>query len=395
MDISMKAILKPLAVILLVAMALSACSDRRRGSAESLAAPLDSLFATVFPSDHEPGAAILIMKNDSALYSRAIGLAVIAADDSVAMTDTTLLNICSISKQFSAVAMLKLAEQGRISLDDPVSKYFPEFRAPFFDSINVRHLLSHTSGIPDVRPRTAAEWADYLRRHPDTPSESLADYKLHAQSALSVQYMEDLDSLAFAPGTAYEYQNPTFQLTELIVERVTGEPFAAWMRREIFEPAGMARTVYFDPADDDDARFGHGYIYDELTGWTENDYDEANFFPSKADGAIFTTPGEFHNWLKALFGGKIVGPESVAQAITPMIATDIPGSSYGLGFFVEQAEGRPLKVYHTGDNGGFFTYEAYYPEADVAYMIFANRHDWSREEIAAGVDSILIAKRIL
>lgn len=392
MDLNMKNKLKQLAGAIFAVILLIACGTTRPNDAEAVKAPLDSLFATVFPSDSEPGAAILIMKNDSALYRRAIGLAVISEDDSIAMTDTTLLNICSISKQFAAAAMLKLAEQGRISLDDPVSRYFPEFKAGFFDSITVRHLLSHTSGIPDVRPRTKAEWADYKRRHPDTPSESLTDYKLHAQSALSVQYMEDLDSLAFAPGTSYSYENPTFQLTELIVERVTGEPFADWMKREIFEPADMPKTVYFDPADDED-RFGHAYIYDEFEEWNEHDYDEASFFPSKADGAIFTTTDEFYNWLKAFFGGKIVSQESVNQAITPIIATDIPGSYYGLGLFIEPADCKPLKIYHTGDNGGFFTYEAYYPDLDLAYMIFANRNDWSREETAAKVDSILAANR--
>lgn len=388
----MKNLLKPLAASTVAAMLMTACGSGHRSTTDAVTAPLDSLFTTIFPSDVEPGATILIKKNDTTVYSRAFGLAMISEDDPIPMTDSTMLNICSISKQFAAAAMLKLSEQGKISLDDAVSKYFPEFRADFFDSITVRHLLSHTSGIPDARPRTKAEWADYIRRHPDTPCENLADYKLHAQSELSVKYMEDLDSLVFEPGTAYEYQNPTFQLTELIVERVTGESFADWMTREIFEPAGMPGTVYFDPAHDDD-RYGHAYAYDEFEGWTEYDYDEAYFFPSKADGAIFTTTREFYNWLKAFFGGKIVNEQSVREAITPVIATDIPGSSYGLGLFIEDTGDKPVKIYHTGDNGGFFTYEAYYPEEDIAYMIFANRSDWSREETAAKVDSIMAANK--
>ncbi|MBD5220250.1 MAG: beta-lactamase family protein [Bacteroidales bacterium] len=387
-------LLKQLVAIPVLAALLPACSGHHDAGIAPLCAPMDSLLTTVFPSDTEPGAVVLVMKDDSTLYSRAFGLARISEVDTVPFTDSTLTNICSISKQFAAVAMLKLAEQGKISLDDPVSKYFPEFRAAFFDSINIRHLLSHTSGLPDTRPRTLAEWEDYVRRHPDAPFAGLSDYKLHAQSQESVKYMEDLDSLVFAPGTAYEYQNPTFQLAELIVERVTGEPFTAWMKREIFEPAGMRVTVYFEPSDEADPRFAHAYSAPEST-WVEDDYGETNFFPSKADGAIFTTPREFYSWLRAFFGGKIVGEESVRQAITPVIATDIPGSSYGLGFFLEQAQGRPLKVYHTGDNGGFFTYEAYYPEQGVAYMVFANRADWSREDTAAKIDSILIAKRVL
>ena len=102
--------------------------------------------------------------------------------------------------------------------------------------------MSHTSGIPDTRPRTEAEWIKYKKNH-NSIYGNVEDYKLYALSSESLRYLTDLDSLAFEPGTAYEYQNPTFQLVLPIVERVTGERFDEWMQQNIFEPAGMRGTI--------------------------------------------------------------------------------------------------------------------------------------------------------
>lgn len=357
-------------------------------SEKIVGAQLDSLFSTIFPAPDEPGAIVYVVRDGMVVYDRGFGLAKMNRPDSEAMTDSTLINICSISKQFAAMAMLKLAEQGQLSLQDPVSKFFPEFKALFFNDITIHHLLTHTSGIPDARPRTPEQWAEYVKLHPDHPFEDLADYKLHAQSVESIKYMEDLTELAFEPGTQYEYQNPTYQLTEIIIERLTGEDFATWMKREILEPAGMHNSRYFEPFDLFPNR-AFAYTTNDNNEWVEYDFDEANFFPSKADGALYTSAREFYLWEKALFEGKIVSPESLALALTPVIETDIPGSSYGLGLFIERLPGKPQKIYHTGDNGGFFTYEAEFPDRNLFYLIFANRADWSREDTAAKVDAIL------
>lgn len=392
-----------LSVPLLFLTALLSCRTATGNPGDAISSPLDSIFGTLFAED-EPGAIVLVAKGDSVIYDRGFGIADFT--DGRRLTDTTLVNICSISKQFAAIALLKLQEEGKLSLSDSVAKYFPQFKAPFFHRITLRHLLSHTSGIPDTRPRTRRQWNKYIKHTPSAFA-NVTDYMLYSLTDESVKYMENLDSLAFEPGTAYEYQNPTYQLALPLIEQVTGCEFKAWMDSAIFEPAGMAKTEYLVPSAEQ-PELAHAYIpvsmdsanirnyYRSPDGkWQECDYGEANFFPTKADGALYTTALEFLSWERALMSGKIVGEESLRQAFTEIIQTDIPDTFYGLGFFIEKKAGERKKIYHTGDNGGFLTIEAYFPHTDVFYLIFANRPDWNREGTAAAVEKVLSDNKLI
>lgn len=395
-------------------MTLLSCSPKgERNNYAAFTASLDSLFSRKFPAG-EPGACVLVTLHDSIIYDRGFGMATLpghVVEQGEPITDETMFNICSVSKQFSAVALLKLEEQGLISLQDPVNKYFPEFKADFFKEITLAQLLSHTSGLPDSRPRTPEEWAVYTSKN-KTEFSRVEDFKRFCGVEESVRYLEQLDSLAFEPGTQYEYQNPTFQLAELLVERVTHQDFDAWMQEHIFFPAGMTNTLYYEP-EKEIPNLAHGYEpvgFTTLNGdrvpldnpfgywrsqdgkWQENDYGEASFFGTKADGGIYTTPLDFVKWDRALYHDKVMNALSREKAHTPRILTDIPETSYGYGFFVEERKDRPKKIYHTGDNGGFLIFEGRFPDLDVFYLIFANRPDWEREATVEKVDNIILNK---
>lgn len=296
-------------------MTLLSCSPKgERNNYAAFTASLDSLFSRKFPAG-EPGAYVLVTLHDSIIYDRGFGMATLpghVVEQGEPITDETMFNICSVSKQFSAVALLKLEEQGLISLQDPVNKYFPEFKADFFKEITLAQLLSHTSGLPDSRPRTPEEWAVYTSKN-KTEFSRVEDFKRFCGVEESVRFLEKQDSLAFEPGTQYEYQNPTFQLVELLVERVTDQDFDAWMQEHIFFPAGMTNTLYYEP-EKEIPNLAHGYEpvgFTTLNGdrvpldnpfgywrsqdgkWQENDYGEASFFGTKADGGIYTTPLDF------------------------------------------------------------------------------------------------------
>ena len=369
----------------LLGLCLVACRPSHQEASDPLAAGLDSLFSSLFPAT-EPGAAVLVARGDSILYEGCFGLA--RLDTLQPITPHTLFNICSVSKQFSAVALALLAQEGLISLDDPVQKFFPRFRAPFFRRITLRHLLSHTSGLPDARPRTPQQWQRYTALYP-TRFSQVDDFRLYCEEDESCRFFEQLDFLAFEPGTHYEYQNPTYQLVLMIVEQVTGEKFDDWMRSHLFLPAGMEETTYFEPQKYI-PRMAHGYERDTLGRWQECDYGEASFFGTKADGGIYTTPREFLRWDAALYHGHLISDSLRRELHTPRIATDIPHTAYGYGWFIEQRPDRPLKIYHTGDNGGFYIFEGRFPSLDLFYLVFANRADWSREAVAESVDSLLL-----
>ena len=345
-------------------MLAQACTPAKKLTADtSVKDALDSLVEAYFPGHNAPGAFVMVVRDDSTVYTKAQGLA--RLDSAFAISDTTAFNICSVSKQFSAVALLKLAQDGQLSLSDKVSDYFPDFKAPFFKDITLAHLLSHTSGLPDLRPRNHEQWVEYLRDNASIFGSS-RDFRLYCPEEESIRFYEKLDSINFAPGTGYDYQNPTYQLVYYIVEHVTGTKFDEWMTENIFRPAGMEHTVYFEP-ERHIKNMAHAYRQNADNGkWEEYDYGEANFFGTKADGGIYTTARDFALWQKALFGGKIIADSTLQSAITPYISTPEP-----------------------------HIFEGEFPEKKLFYLIFANRDDWNREELVEKFDSVFTAARWL
>lgn len=385
--------MKKLVFFLLISLTLMVSCENNPEKEQ--VASLDQLCAALFPAD-EPGAAVLIMKGDNIIFDKGYGIADI--DTKIPIDGNTFFNIASVSKQFTAVAILQLAEQGKLSLEDPVSKYFPEFKAPFWKDIQIKHLLSHSSGVPDARGGIPRE------------------LKIKGDEALAMSYLPDLDHLHFQPGTAYEYINPTFVLCGAIVEKVTGQPFVAYVAENIFRPAGMKRTLYFDPAHQElIPNMAHGYEYadvedmpeertadakssDTPKDWYEYDYGEETFFATRPDGGIYSSTHEFAEWEKALRADKVLSEASRVDAQSPhTYASDSPWSDYqnrpntwyGYGWFIEpKTDATKEVIYHTGDNGGFKILAARYPEDKALVLIFANRADWDRYEVMQQIEEI-------
>lgn len=359
--------MRPYFLLLAVICGLFVGCNNSTDPMKVMTSQLDSLFNPIYPKD-DPGAAILLLKGSDIIYERYLGQATLEPNTPV--DENTFFCIASVSKQFSAVAIMKLAQEGKLSLDDPVSKYFPQFRADFFKRITLRHLLSHTSGIPDSRPRT-----DH-------------DYVYYSTDVESYSYLDTITTLNFEPGTQYEYMNPTFQLMYTIIEKVSGKPFEEYMRTEIFDVAGMEKTLYFE-----DGRFipamSHGYEWNSQTNhWDECDYGETTFFASKADGGIYTNPREFVQWEFALRKNLLLNKEMTQMAHSGKIDTDLPYTQYGYGWFIENKPGFPTKVFHTGDNGGYQIHAGRFPEQEVLFLLFSTRNI-DREGTVEKVDQII------
>ena len=368
-----------------------------RQPADSRIADIDAACSKLFP-EGEPGAAVLILEGDKVLFDKGYGLADLGTG--AAIDGNTSFNIASVSKQFTAVAVLQLAEKGLLNVDDPIVKYFPEYTAPFWKDIRIRHLMSHSSGIPDAR--------GYLTR----------EEKVAGDEDLSIAYMRTLEGLHFEPGTAYEYINPTFVLLGKLVERVTGQVFMDYVQEHIFDPAGMTETSYFDRDHQDRIpHMAHGYEYADVSdmpeertagdvpkekNWYEYDFGEETFFATRPDGGIYTSTHEFVKWEQALRSGILLDKDLLAEAMTPQ--TNISDSSwsdyqnrpntfYGYGWFIEPAlEDSPLRIYHAGDNGGFKILAARYPDSGHLILVFANRADWDRYALFMELEKILMKR---
>ena len=349
-------------------LSLGACQEKKT-SEKSFEEKMDSLFLSQYPSADEPGAAVLVARGGKVVYEGCFGLADL--ETKAPITPETNFCIASVSKQFSAVALMQLAEQGLLSLDDNLKKFFPEYKADFYNRITLRHIMSHTSGLPDTR--TSAD----------------RNFALYSTDVESCEFFKDLDHLNSEPGTQYEYMNPTFQLTYQIVPRVTGTDFDSYMKAHIFDVAGMDSTTYFE-ADKHIPNMAHGYSRNSDTqAFEENDYGETNFFASKADGGLYTSVRDFLKWEEVLRDEKVLTAASRDMAYTQQVM--IPenaeygyneGTGYGYGFFVQQIEGEPKIVYHLGDNGGFLIYAGKVPSEDIVVLIFANRDDTDRIALA-------------
>ena len=346
---------------------ISSCSTPKSPDQVALER-IDSLFTSLYPSN-EPGAAVLILKGNDIIFNKGYGLA--NMETKTPIDGKTFFNIASISKQFSGVGLMVLQEEGKLSLDDNVQKFFPQFKAPFFKEITLKHLLAHTSGIPDARDRS--------NRH----------FVLTATDEVSYAYIQNLTKLNFDPGSAYEYMNPTYQLMYTIIEQCSGQSYDDFMRERIFLPSGMTETTFFEEGKLI-PRMANGYRPNQEGGFRKYDYGEASFFATKADGGLYTSTEEFVLWEKALRNNVIIPAHIKEEAHSSKIEIpDTPYTGYGYGWFIEEKPGFPKKVYHTGNNGGFQTYAGRYPEQQILLLVFATRDDRSREAMIEKTDGIM------
>lgn len=384
-------------------MSTPSCSrpDENRYCCE-ITEPLDSLLSTVFPDQDAPGAVVIVCRGDTIKYNWAFGMADL--EKGTPMTDSTIVNIASASKTYVTAALMRLRDDGRLSLDDRLSKFFPNFKSQIFDNVSLRHVLSHTSGLPDKRPRTSDQWDEYLQQH-QSPFTYGPDYLLYGREEELTRFFETVDTVRHAPGTVFEYQDAPYLLLPAIIEQITGINFEMWMKRNIFDRAQLTETEYYDPANPH-PRMAHAYapaVGEPYRGrfrskdgkWDEYDYGEAEFFLTRADQGICTTPREFIKWTLALYGGRIVPMASLEEANRPVIVTHNDSVQYGLGLFVQDIPSRPFKAFHSRSNGGFAIFEAVFPRQNICYLIFANRPDWERLATSEKIDSILMSHKWL
>lgn len=382
---------------------IASCSRSGADSKELLpceiTAPLDSLFSNIFNDSDAPGAVVMVQRGDTIKYSHAFGKARI--NDNLPLSDSVKLNIASATKTFVTAGLLMLQEQGKLHIDSTLAHFFPEFKSPVFRKITLRHVLYHSTGLPDLRPRTPEQWDEYVKDHLSAFALG-PDFMLYGREEELAQFFETVDCLEWEPGSRFEYQNAPYMLISKIVERTTGITFETWMQHNVFDPAKLTETKFFEIIDND-PMMAHGYtpvedhchtnVYHSPDGlWEECDYGEAEFFLTRADNGIYTTPREFMRWIHMLHHGEIISDSILNETNQVFINTGLKDIGYGLGLYVQDIPGKPKKVFHNTSNGGFAIFEATFPKHDIYYSIFANRPDWNRLETARKVDSILTVK---
>lgn len=315
---------------------------------------LDSLFKTYFPPG-EPGGAVLLVKDGKVVYRGGFGIADQATREPI--TVNTLFNIGSVSKTFVSYGILQLAREKKLSLEDDLLKYFPDFQFPgIARRVKLFHLLSHTSGLPDSRK--------VKEQH---------DFYLVARDEENWAPIKETRTLEFDPGTRYKYSNPAFNGLALVIELVTKQKWQDYIANSIFRPAGMARSTITDGSHPDSG-VSHGYIQNNQKEFEELDYGEEPTFAAAGNGGVWSSVEELWKFEQAIQGFKFLDREMVELSrkpyAFPMWKDSIP-PKVGLSWFINRENGREM-IGHTGSQGGFISDYCWWPEKKIFYVLLCN-----------------------
>ncbi|MEM9917417.1 MAG: serine hydrolase [Bacteroidota bacterium] len=354
--------MKPLHVFLFCLMLLSnACQVTAQDQA-MLSSDYDQLLEKYFDADG-PGATALVVKKGQVLYKGAIGKADLEND--VAMKVGHVHRIGSITKQFTAVSILMLMEQGKLKLQDDITRFIPDYPTKG-KTVTVEHLLTHTSGIRSMTSMPGFFEA-YERRN--TSAEEMMDYFKN----------EPFD---FEPGTQYRYNNSGYYLLGVIIEKASGMSYADFVKKNIFDKVGM-KNSYYDNAQQIIPMRAAGYVKEG------DEYRNANFLDMSvpyAAGSLLSTVEDWYLWNQALRAGKLIKKESLEMAFTPYELNNGEKINYGYGWGIGKMFGSRV-VQHGGGIHGFLTQGTYLPAEDVYVAVFSNCNcqpaDGAAEALAA------------
>ena len=294
-----------------------------------------------------PGASVLVIRDGEAVIRRSYGYADL--ETRTPATPRTNYRLASVSKQFTATAILLLAHDGKLGLDDPVRKWLPSLPAKAADAITIKHLLTHTSGLIDYEDLMAEDAVE----------------QIHDAGVLRL--LETQDRTYFAPGADYRYSNSGYALLALIVEKASGRRYADFLRERIFLPLGMAHTVAYEKGVSEVSDRAYGYSL--IDGrWQRT--DQSSTSAVLGDGGIYSSIDDLAKWDAAQYDDRLLDAPSRKLAATPWTKTDDPAVEYGYGWRVT---GETL--WHSGETIGFRNVIVRYPQRKLTVVVLTNRDD--------------------
>lgn len=346
---------------------------------------LDSLFGTLAKQGYLNGC-VLIADQGKPIYQKAFGYA--NFDIKQLLTNETMFELASVSKQFTAMAIMQLHQQGKLGYNDSLNKYFPELP---YHGITISNLLHHTSGLPDFLG-WGAKQVDVTR----------INYNKDIPAAL----VKNKIALLFKPGEQLSYSNTNYVLLALIVEKVSGMPFGDYMDKNIFRPLGMLHTkVYPQRAVKQKiADYAYGYLYDPAKGgFAINDQFEANKYEYYFDGVagpygISSSTGDMLKWDQALYTEKLVSKAEQELAYIPSKLNDgkdakFAGLVYGFGWLVLPVENDGRRYMHSGGYPGYMTIICRYVDRNKTIIILTNIYNViNLYELTAAADDAMFGQ---
>lgn len=325
---------------------------------------IDSLFNHL--NSNTPGAAIAVVQNGELLYSKNYGMANLAY--AVPFTDTTLLDIASCAKTFTAYGILLLEMDGKLSLDDEITKYLSQFPV-YGNKITIRQLGTHTSGI--------REWIQLFH---------LSGYQLDGDPILNdhllnlIYHQKDTN---FPPGSKFNYSNSNYVLLAEIIERISGQTFSTFMQERVFTPLNMHHTFFNDDL--------YGIKYNEAARYMKEDsiYKQIpHFTPSPGAGGLYTTTEDIIKWL-IFINDYINQHQSETELVNQMVLTKGDTISSTFGLYYDPYKGHS-QLQHEGGGVGINSYMGFFPDQNISIFVSCNDYDCFPQNYAMQIMTLLL-----
>ena len=356
----------------LVSLAMTALPSRQ-ATDEGIPKRLASLFADRIPND-APGLAVLVKREGRVLIEAGYGVRSLAGQEKI--DAHTNFRLASLSKQFTAMAVMLLVHDGRLRYEEKLTEIFPEFPA-YGKTISVRNLLDHTSGLPDYEE--LMERAEKERGTRWTAARQIRDDEV-------LTLLEQTDHGKFPPGTNWEYSNSGYVVLGLIVAKRAGESFGEFLHQRVFAPLKMSSTLLFENGKNEvaDRAYGHS-----LKNGALKETDQSPTSATQGDGGVYSNLADLSRWDDALRNHTLLGEADFAPAVTPRalpagaerkLAEDVPAAlrgqarGYGFGWFLDLEDAHPL-MWHYGDTVGFKSVILRYTRDQITVIVLSNRSD--------------------
>jgi CubicO group peptidase (beta-lactamase class C family) len=331
-------------------MSLAACQGEEQ--------QVDKLF-NAYQGDSVPGASVMVIRDGKKILIKSYGMADL--EQSVLVHPETNFRLASITKQFTATCIMMLVEQGDLSLEDNLTDLFDNF-PEYGGSVTLRHLLQHNSGL-----------IDYESLMPDDYVGQVSD-----RDALALMY--DVDSTYFRPGTEYRYSNTGYAMLAMLIEDVSGMPFAEFLQERVFGPLGMDATVAYQKGKSTVPNRAFGYTVDEDE---VIESDQSSTSAVLGDGGIYTSVQDYYKWDQALYTEKLLSSDTLTEMWTGNFG------NYGLGWRVDVKDGR-RRLHHDGSTSGFRNYVIRYPDEKMTVLVLTNRRGPAVMPLAESIAEIYL-----
>jgi CubicO group peptidase (beta-lactamase class C family) len=350
-------------------------------------AKIEAIFAHL-KSETAPGAAVLVLKDGRVLFSRGYGATDLRSFGRI--DSQTNFRLASVSKQFTAMAVMLLVHDGKLRYDDRLTDVFPDFPA-YGRAISIRHLLNHTSGLQD--------YEDLMSPDGGASPEKIAQIKDAGVLAL----LKQQTGTKFAPGTKWEYSNSGYAVLAMVVEKVSGKSFGQFLQERIFGPLKMQNTIAYERAENEvpHRAYGHSRKGD---GWQET--DQSSTSAVLGDGGIYSSLDDLAMWDDGLQHHRLLSEVEMRPAFTP-VELEPAGrrrygpagntlfrgkpAQYGFGWFLDSYKGH-ARMWHFGETVGFRTAIQRFVNDKLTIIVLCNREDVSAEELALRVADLYLRR---